>query len=241
MTKQKPFRILVYLILTFTLIYLVHLTDFIFVPIGLLLASIAVPIVGAGLFFYITNPLVDLLERYKVKRVFGTLIIFALIGLIVFLISLFLIPPLQEQTARLVENVPAIAKWLEELWELWQNRQEYLPAAFEDSIQNVIDNLDTYAEQVVTNLFSMISSVFSFLFSFIMIPFFLFFMLKDGKKLTPFVTQFFSEKKAKSIETLLKNINQTLTSFIQGQVLVSIFVAVILLIGYSIVGLNWIW
>ncbi|GEM01038.1 Predicted PurR-regulated permease PerM [Halolactibacillus halophilus] len=239
MTKQKPFRILIYLILTFSLIYLVHLSDFIFVPIGLLLASIAVPIIGAGLFFYITNPLVDLLERYKVKRVFGTLIIFVLIGLIVYLISLFLIPPLQEQTARLVENVPAIAKWLEELWELWQNRQKYLPAAFEDSIQNAIDNLDTYAEQVVTNLFSMISSVFSFLFSFIMIPFFLFFMLKDGKKLIPFITQFFSEKKANSIETLLKNINQALTSFIQGQVLVSIFVAVILLIGYSIVGLNY--
>ena len=239
MTKQKPFRILVYLILTFTLIYLVHLTDFIFVPIGLLLASIAVPIVGAGLFFYITNPLVDLLERYKVKRVFGTLIIFVLIGLIVYLISLFLIPPLQEQTARLVENVPAIAKWLEGLWELWQNRQEFLPVAFEDSIQNVIDNLDTYAEQVLTNLFSMISSVFSFLFSFIMIPFFLFFMLKDGKKLTPFITQFFSEQKAKSIETLLKNINQTLSSFIQGQVMVSIFVGIILLIGYYIVGLNY--
>ncbi|GEN57057.1 AI-2E family transporter [Halolactibacillus alkaliphilus] len=239
MTHQKPFRILIYLILTFTLIYLVHLTNFIFIPIGLLLAAIAVPIVGAGLLFYISSPLVNLLERYKVKRVYGALIIFLLIGLFGYLISLFLVPPLQEQTAKLIENVPAIAVWVEEVWELWQNRQEYLPAAFEDSIQNVIDNLDTYANQVFGSLFSMISSLFSFLFSFIMIPFFLFFMLKDGKKLIPFITQFFSEKKAKSIETLLHNINKTLSSFIQGQVIVSLCVGVLLLIGYYFVGLNY--
>lgn len=239
MTKQKPFRILIYLILTFSLIYLVHLTNFIFVPIGLLLASIAVPIVGAGLFFYITSPLVNLLERHKVKRIYGVLIVFLLIGLIIYLITLFLVPPLQEQTARLIDNFPAIAKWVEELWELWQNRQQYIPAAFEDAIQNVINNLDTYAEQVLSNLIRMISSVFGFLFSFIMIPFFLFFMLKDGGKLTPFITQFFSEKKAQSIETLLKNINHTLSSFIQGQVMVSLFVGVLLFIGYQIVGLNY--
>lgn len=239
MTNQKSFRMLIYLILIFTLIYLVHLTNFIFVPIGLLLAAIAVPIIGAGLLFYITSPLVNLLERYKVKRVYGALIIFLLIGLVGYLFSLFLVPPLQEQSAKLIESAPAIAVWVEEVWELWQNRQEFLPAAFEDSIQNVIDNLDTYANQVFGGLFSMISSLFSFLFSFIMIPFFLFFMLKDGKKLTPFITPFFSEKKAKSIETLLHNINKTLSSFIQGQVIVSLCVGVLLFIGYYFVGLNY--
>ncbi|PXW92090.1 putative PurR-regulated permease PerM [Streptohalobacillus salinus] len=239
MTSQKPFRWLVYGILIFTLIYLISLTGFIFVPVGLLIASIAVPIVGAGLLFYITNPLVNLLEKYKVKRIFGVLIVFVLIILVGYLITLFLVPPLQEQMTRLVNNAPAIANWFEELWIMWQNRQEFLPQAMEDSVQNVIDNLDTYAENVITSLFSVISSLFSFLFSFVMIPFFLFFMLKDGHKFAPFITQFFSEQKAKSLNLLLVNINKTLSSFIQGQAIVSLVVGIILLIGYSIVGLNY--
>ena len=239
MTSQKPFRWLVYAILIFTLIYLVSLTGFIFVPVGLLIASIAVPIVGAGLLFYITNPLVSLLERYKVKRIFGVLIVFSLIILIGYLVTLFLVPPLQAQMTRLVNNAPAIAKWFEDLWLMWQNRQEFLPKAMEDSIQNVIDNLDTYAENVISSLFSVIGSLFSFLFSFIMIPFFLFFMLKDGHKLAPFITQFFSEQKAKSLNLLLANINKTLSAFIQGQVMVSLAVGIMLFLGYTVVGLNY--
>lgn len=238
LTNKKSFRVLIYALLIFLLIFLIDQTSFVFIPIGLLIASIAVPIVGAGLVFYLTNPLVVLLERFKVKRLYGTLIVFLLLFLFGYLISLFLVPPLQDQTARLVENAPQMGEWFEEMWILWQNRQEFMPEALEEQVQNIVDNLDTYADGFVSGIFGFISSLFGFLFSFIMIPFFLFFMLKDGYKFRPFITKFFSETKAKSLDALLIKINHALSAFIQGQVLVSLFVGVMLLIGYYLVGLN---
>src|SRR5699024_4517184 len=239
LTQRKPFRFLLYAVLTFTLIYLISLTAFIFKPIGLLIASIAVPIIGAGLLFYVTNPIVNFLERFKIKRIYGIVIVFLLIILVGFFSVYFVIPPIQEQFNRLVETTPQMLESFEELWGFWQNRQEYIPDSVEDTIQNIINNLDAYAEDVVSSLFSFIGSFFSFLFAVVLIPFFLFFMLKDGHKFIPFVTSFLSESKANSLKTLLDDINDVLASFIQGQLLVSFCVGIMLLIGYWIVGLNY--
>lgn len=239
MTRKKSFRVLMYAVLIFTLIYLIHLTAFIFKPIGLLLTSIAVPIIGAGLLYYITNPLVNLLERLKIKRVLGIVIVFILMIAIGFFSIYFIIPPIQDQFGRLVDSFPQIIVWFEDLWSFWENRQDYIPASLEDSIQNLINNFDVYAEQIVGSLFSFIGSFVSFIVALVMIPFFLFFMLKDGHKFIPFVTGFLSESKAKSLQTLLTNINDVLSSFIHGQLLVSLSVGIMLLIGYWIVGLNY--
>lgn len=237
--KNKYFRFLLFGVLTFALIYLINLTAFIFKPIGLLIAAIAVPIVGAGLLYYVTNPIVSLLERFKIKRIFGILIVFLLIIVFVFFSVYFVIPPIQEQFSKLVESMPQMLESLEGLWGYWENRQEYLPAGIEETIQNMIDNFDTYLEDIVGSLFTFIGSFVSFIFALVLIPFFLFFMLKDGHKFIPFITSFLSEPKANSVRTLLHNINDVLSSFIQGQLLVSLFVGTMLLIGYWIVGLNY--
>nr|WP_067842324.1 AI-2E family transporter [Amphibacillus sediminis] len=239
MTNNKLFRSLIYTLLIFTIIYLIHLTGFIFKPVGLLIAAIAVPIIGAGVLYYITNPLVSLLERYKVPRIVGILIVFVLIILFAYLSIYFIIPPVQEQFALLVDNMPKMIASFEELIDIWQNRNEFLPSGVEDTIQNVLNNLDSYIEHIMGSLFSFIGSLFSFVFSIVLIPFFLFFMLKDGHKLVPFITSFFSESKAQNIERLFTNISRTLASFIQGQFLVSFCVGIMLLIGYLSVGLNY--
>ncbi|SDB81732.1 Predicted PurR-regulated permease PerM [Pelagirhabdus alkalitolerans] len=239
MTEQKPFRFLAYAILVFTLIFLLNLTGFIFRPVGTLIAAIAVPIVGAGLLFYLTNPLVNLLEKFKIKRIYGVLAVFIILISVVYFSIYFIIPPIQEQFARLSDNAPAMVDSFDEIWQLWQNRQEYIPETIEESIENVINNIEDYFEQIASSLFGFIGSLFSFVFSFLLIPFFLFFMLKDSGKFIPFATSFFSKSKADSLETLLQNINRSLAAFIQGQALVSLCVGIMLYIGYIAVGLNY--
>ncbi len=235
--QKKSTRILVTTILIFLLIYLISITNFIFAPVAAYLAAIAVPIIGAGLIFYITNPLVNLLEKYKVPRILGILIVFLLIlGLIFFGINV-VAPIVQQQFNKLINSIPNMARNAEELFNLWQNRQSYIPKQFEDTIQNMTDNLMTYAENITTALVDTVGQIFGFVFSFFLIPFFLFFMLKDGDKFVPFITQFLSEEKSNSLRTLSSNINHTLSSFIQGQFIVSICVGIMLYIGYVIIDL----
>ncbi|WP_336284126.1 AI-2E family transporter [Natronobacillus azotifigens] len=239
LTEKRGFRFLIFMVLFFTLIYLFHLTGFVFRPIGSVLASLAVPIIGAGFLYYITNPLVGLLERVKVPRILGIIIVFLTLIAVIFFSIYFIFPVIQRQFESLMENVPAMAESLEDIFTMWQNRNDIIPEGIQNALDNFIDNLGGYTEQVATSIFQFIGSVFSFLFSFVLIPFFLFFMLKDREKFIPYLTGFFSESKGESLGRLLKSVNHTLGSFIQGQALVSLSVGIMLLIGYLIVGLDY--
>lgn len=237
--EKKSFRILITTILVFLLIYLIYITNFIFAPVGAYLTAIAVPIIGAGFIFYITNPIVNLLEKYKVPRVIGVIIVFLLIiALIVF--GVYVVAPVvQQQFNKLANNLPNMVDSAEDLINLWQNRQSYIPDQLNETIKRLTDNLNTYVENITSVLFDAIGQIFSFVFSFFLIPFFLFFMLKDGEKFVPFITQFLNESKSKSVKKLAESINHTLASFIQGQFIVSVCVGVMLYIGYIIIDLNY--
>ncbi|SDC22696.1 Predicted PurR-regulated permease PerM [Pelagirhabdus alkalitolerans] len=239
MSERKAYRFLIYAVLTFTLIYLLNLTSFVFEPIGALLAAIAVPIVGAGFLFYITNPFVNLLERIRVPRLVAILIVFLLIVALIFFSVYFIIPPIQEQINSLIETAPEIRESFEGIIDMWRNRQDFIPEGAQETINSMMDNIGEYAEEAATSVFSFLGAFFSFMFSFVLIPFFLFFMLKDGDQFVPFISGFFSKSKAESLQRLLNNLNESLGSFIQGQALVSLSVGTMLLIGYLIVGLDY--
>lgn len=226
-------------ILIFTLIYLVYLTRFIFQPVGAYFTAIAVPIIGAGMIFYITNPIVNWLEKKKIPRVFGTFIVFLLIVLFITIVIQFIAPVVQKQFTNFVDGIPKMVDSAQDLIDMWQNNQNIIPPQFENAIQNITDNLGSYAEKITTGLIGVIGQVFNFVFSFFLIPFFLFFMLKDGHRFVPFVKQFLSPKKAKSFQQLANNINHTLSSFIQGQFIVSVCVGFMLYIGYIIIDLDY--
>lgn len=239
MQDKKIIRYLTIAVLTFTLIYLISITGFIFQPIITYITAIAVPIVGSGVLFYITNPAVNFLERKKVNRIIAIILVFLLMIVIGFFSVYFVIPVVQEQSIKLSENVPNMIDSFEEFLVLFQNRQDYLPESVENTLQNMINNIDTYVESLTSFLFNFLGQLFNFIFAFFLIPFFLFFMLKDGKKFIPFVTQFLSKRRAESFTKLMREVNHTLSSFIQGQFIVSFSVGLMLLAGYFAVGLNY--
>ncbi len=63
-------------------------------------------------------------------------------------------------------------------------------------------------------------------------------MLKDHEKLQPFIVQFFGGETKKWVHKTLKDIDETLSLYIRGQILISSILATLLFIGYWIIGLN---
>ncbi|MDL4842047.1 AI-2E family transporter [Aquibacillus sp. LR5S19] len=239
MTNSKLFRGLVIAILIFALIYLISLTDFIFEPFWGYVGAIAFPLIAAGFIFYVTNPIVNLLERFKVHRILGIIIVFLLIILLGYFVTNFIAPIVQSQFSRLIDNMPKWVNSVEGIITYWQDNQNIIPPQLDDTIQGITDNLNAYVERMTTFIIGFFGQIFGFVFSFFLIPFFLFFMLKDGDRLVPFISKFLSKKKSDSFRELMTNINQTLSSFIQGQFIVSLCVAVMLYIGYLIIELQY--
>ena len=80
--------------------------SFIFVPLTVFLGNVILPIILAVIVYYLLRPILRLLEKVKIKRVWGILIIFlVLIGLITLLVFL-VFPFLKGQIFKLVEELP---------------------------------------------------------------------------------------------------------------------------------------
>lgn len=77
------------------------------------------------------------------------------------------------------------------------------------------------------------------LFTVIVSPFILFYLLKQGRELSPSIVKFFPQNRKKDIRQVLHDMDHALASYIQGQLIVSACVAVMLLIGYTIIDLNY--
>ncbi|MGY0694725.1 AI-2E family transporter [Virgibacillus sp. FSP13] len=236
---KRWFQALVVFILIFLLILLISATDFIFDPVFKYMAAVAFPIVGAGVLFYLTKPIMHLLEKYKVPRVLAIFIVFILLILIVYLIVIYIVPIAQKQFSNLIDNIPEMVTGIQNVITYWQSNQDMIPADINDTINHVTSNLQSYIEGAMSFIFGFISQVIGFVFSLVLVPFFLFFMLKDGDKFVPFMTQIFNQKKAANIRSLMHKIDEALASYIQGQLIVSFCIGVLLFIGYLIIGLKY--
>ncbi|WP_047980937.1 AI-2E family transporter [Ornithinibacillus contaminans] len=239
MTKKRWFQTLTALIMVFLLIYLVYQTRFIFDPILKYVGAVAFPFIAAGLLYYLSKPLMKLLIRYKTPKLVSILIVFILLIAVGYIFTMFIIPIAQDQFTRFIKNMPAMISGAQDVIDYLEDKQNIIPEEVYQTIDDIMANMQTYIEGFMTFLFGFISQLVGFIFSLVLVPFFLFFMLKDDAKFIPFVTQIFEDKKASNLRSLLRKIDHTLSAYIQGQLLVSLSIGIMLFIGYLIIDLNY--
>ncbi|SIS40815.1 AI-2E family transporter [Salimicrobium flavidum] len=242
MINKKWFQLIVAAIAISLLIFLLHEIQFFFQPILTYISAIAIPLVGGGVLYYICRPVVEWLVRNKVPKVPAILLVF--IGFIAlgYFIVQFIAPIAQQQYTRLINNIPEMARMIEEWVNYWQQNQKIIPDNVTSAIQNFTDNLQSYVQNASSAVINVLTNIVAFLFSLVLVPFFLFFMLKDGERLLPFLTGYMKEKSVKfadSFERWARSVDHTLYTFILGQLTVSVAVGVLLLIGYLAIGLQY--
>ena len=236
--------LLVSLLILLNVLVLSKIT-YVFNPIKEFFSVIGLPILMAGILFYLVNPLIDWMEKKKIPRIAGIAIVFmVIIGLVVWGI-IILIPIIREQTMSLIENWPTywdkVISQFDNL--LRSNIFSQLQVQLTDVNQSIIKSISEQANSVVNSTFSGIGSVLgtmtNIVIALITMPIILFFLLKDGRNLPYYTMKFIPTKMRLSTYNLLKEINTQISQYIRGQLLVAFFVALMFWIGFAIIGLEY--
>ena len=244
MPQSKSFRVGVGIALILLIIYLASLVSFIFQPIAILVQTLFAPIAIAGVFYYLLRPLVNLLSK-KIPRGLSILIVFlALIGLgtgSVLLIG----PEIQSQTSSFVDNVPTyIEQGQDMILNLQENEyvqrfQESGQNSFNDIVEKITGNLEGYVTSLGSNIAKVIGAVASVVIVLVIFPFVLFYLLKEGDKAPAFLLKFVPAKQQEEGRRILSDMDKALSSYLQGQILVSVCVGILCLILYLSIGLEY--
>src|SRR5699024_8243885 len=239
MTRKVWFQVGIAILLTILIIKYALEIKFIFKPFVIIIKTIILPVIFGGALFYLVEPLQHKLEEKKVPR-WGSILIIV-VGVIGLLAAVILIiaPKVNEQVKNLIENSPMFANKLNEWRLLIMDSIDHLPNEVIDTLENAIGSMESFAGTIGSGLITFLQSVSSAIISLVLVPFFFIFMLKDHEKFAPRIYGWFKGNFRDWLKQTLFDVDQVLRSYIQGQVIISILLAILLFIGYSAVGLEY--
>lgn len=231
------------LLILATLILVSSKISFVFQPIGTFFSTLFAPVLIAGFLYYILNPIVGLLMKTKIKRIWAVAIVLLLLVAALVWILLSVIPSLVQQISSLASNTPnfirQVETWLAEVaqWSVFKDVDinkyfEQLDISYGTIIQQFLSGLSN-------SLGSIVGTIASATIVIITAPFILFYMLKDGEKLVPNIKRFFPEKRREQIVELLGQLNKTLANYISGQAIECLFVGTFTFLGYFALGVDY--
>lgn len=232
-------------LLIFSTIFVFTKISFLLTPVASFLEIILLPMLLTGLLYYLLNPIVDLLERHKVSRTVGISILFVLIALLLVWGLAVAIPSIQGQVISFFQNLPENIQKLEaQITKLLEDRQfeQFRPTALEilnkvnDQIISFAQNFSSRAVNWASNLISTTSQI---VVAILIMPFILFYLLRDGRYLNEHITKYLPTKWRLPVGMVLTNVNNQLSNYVRGQVTVAIIVAFMFSIMFSIIGLSY--
>lgn len=236
---------LLVILLIFLILLLFTKVSYLFEPVWQFLAIVGLPIILAGILYYLMNPTVDYLERKGIKRIYSIFGLFILVvGLIVWGVVV-IIPKIQEQSMSFADNLPGYLTIIENKVNeilsdpIFSQVQEQIEASNEKLISSLTDIVQNLSRSTIQNLGSFFGAVATIVLAVITMPFILFYLLKDGRKLAPYFVKFLPTKMRQPSLVVLKEMNDQVSSYIRGQLTVAFAVAVMFMIGFSIIGLDY--
>lgn len=231
------------ILIILAIIYFGSQVSFLFEPIIIFFSTLFFPIVIAGFLYFILNPVVDFLEKLKFPRSLAILTIFLVfIGLIVLVIAIGA-PVLGQQIKELISDIPKYFDQLQQFFNefsdtaafQWILTQQYV--SLESIEQWVMDALVKLPDAFSAGIFGLVSIVANIALVIGTVPFLLFFMLKDGHKLPGAIVRFLPPAYRNEGLKILKDMSNTLQTYIQGQFIVALCVGTLSYIGYIIIDL----
>ena len=204
-----------------------------------------IPFLASLLITYLAKPTVDYLERYRIYRpVISAGLITLIMAIIAFSLAKIL-PVLWQQVYGLIVLIPDTAG------QLWQQVLPLIQVYLIDTgilsgsqLYDFIDNFDIAGEispQVqsgIQGLWTTGISVIGGALNVVLIPLLTFFMLQEYPRISRYLWSLVPLDFRSTTEVCLEQVNLTLRSVIKGQAMVAGTLAILYVIGLSVVGLK---
>lgn len=120
----------------------------------------------------------------------------------------------------------------------WFNRISPDQQAITEWLRSLETNLTDIASNLAGNITTYLGVVASAIIVLIVVPFVLFYLLKDGERLPKRIISFLPKKYKYEVGEILDEMDDALSNYIQGQIIVSFCVGILIYIGYLIIDLK---
>ena len=209
-----------------------------------LLAPVFTPFLVAAFLAYLGDPVTDRLEAWKLSRTLAVIIVFFVMVVAGLMLLLILIPLLQDQLLTLLDRLPRLITWIQDVFLPWIFS---ITGSSADSL-----NLDAIRQTLAGNwqgvgnvlgfILGKIGNSGQFLLAWlaylILVPVVTFYLLRDWDILVEKIRCLIPRKYEPRVSGILKECNIVLAEFLRGQLLVMLALGTIYSCGLWVAGLE---
>ncbi|MCL1698172.1 MULTISPECIES: AI-2E family transporter [unclassified Lysinibacillus] len=250
---KNLFFTLIILLLLACVIFMFQKVSFIFTPLKVLFEVVILPGVLASIGYYLLRPIVGLFERWRISRVWGIFLLYIILIGIITLLVVLVYPFLRDQFTNLAQEFPGyfmaltqnIADYLnnsrfnEYLDKINLNYDAMVKNFTTDIVETVKNTAANLAQGVASGITGFVSTLTGIVLSLVTVPFILFYLLKDGEKLPSFILKMCPPRMRKEVHEIFHDMDKQISSYIQGQILVSMCIGAMVTIGFLIIGMKY--
>lgn len=183
----------------------------------------------SALIAFLLNPIVKLMEKYKIPRGLGVLISYILIVVILVFLGIAIVPDLVKQTTTFLSNLPSTVMQLthnvEELLKNWNINSSIL-TDFRNTANEYLIEISRNIPKWLESLINTIQGGFSAIIVLVLVPIITFYFIIDKEKILRNIYNIIPKAWKKDSYYLYKEINFAMKEFIISRALMAIFIGV---------------
>lgn len=237
--NKKYFKSAVSILLLLLIVFMGFQLFPLFLMVFQFITTLFFPVIVAGIFYYIFRPVVRFFDTKKISRYFSILFIylFMILCLVVAISTIW--PNISRQIAEFQAFPTEKLKEMENKTVDIMNLFNFTYKSHQELRELLLYYLQRitvwFTGGVLTNIVS-ITKVASY---FIITPFILFYFLKDDRNTSHRIINLIPSDYKKGARKIINDVDQVLSGYISGQILVSLIVGILVFFGYLIIGLDY--
>lgn len=183
------------------------------------------------------DPWVDWLQKRKIPRALGVLLIYLILILFIGLTIYLMIPPITQQVAELAENFPRL---LERIISTFSTLRAYSAQhGILDSLKNSLGSLSTNLQVAAGSIFSTVTGIFGGIFSFFLILVLTFYMVVEENAIKKLVWSIAPKRHQPYLMQLINRMQKKIGLWLRGQLILSLVIFLMTYSGLSILGVKY--
>lgn len=202
-------------------------------------------IVFSAILAYLFNPIINYLEKKKISRLWGVILLYLVIIGGILILAFLVIPKSGTEIRRLVSDMPLyigkVSTLIDKMYNKYYSTLGDLPPMFQGVQQVVMENIVGIESMVVNGLKTFIGGIintFSKVISLVLTPILTLYFLVDKKYFKDRIIGLIPLKYRDDSKRLFDEIDSSLSKFIRGKIIMAAYVGVATSIVLLIIGVD---
>lgn len=183
------------------------------------------------------DPWVDWMQRRKIPRGIGILLIYLVLITVVSTTVYLIIPPILKEVSALADNFP---RYLERITQSYSSLRDYSEShGILNQVRNAFGTISSNLQTAAGNVFSGVYSFFGGIFSLALIAVMTFYMTVEEEALKKLVWAFAPGKKRYYVISLINRMQKKINLWLRGQIVLSFAIFTLTYIGLLILPMEY--